>query len=1543
VGHAAFFDLAFTAPRTVTLDTPATLGSLTVNSAEAPVIAGSAALTFDNGPAALAAVVAVAQGHPVVQAPLTLSRRTAVSVSAAASLTLAGPVSGPDALDIAGPGALILSGTNTAAQTLVHSGATLALTADGAQQAPLTVDGATLSAAVSSAVSSPVLAGPFGAALSADGGQTLTLAGTVSGDGSVTKAGPGAAALTGTLAYRGATAVTGGTLALATPPPAALTLGAGTLAYTGAAAAALPGYTLNTASNRLAAVLASAADLAVTGRVNAVAGGFVKAGPGTLAFTYPGAQTLGVGVSAAQDTRLDIGPDGDAPTQGFTSFSIAEGTVALGAENQINTLAGNLRIGTYSTGAAGAETAAHLVIDGGATTVSGSIAVGRGNGNAATAPTPLQSSLTINGGAVTSGDFTLGNNGGNTAGYNARPAVTVNGGTVAATQLNIGEHFGSAATFTLHDGAVTFSGAVQVGHQTAGGGTATLDIRGGSLSVTNDINLGVTASATGTLHLAGGRVSVRNVTVGSGYGRILFDGGTLSLRTGPMDKPQELLVQEGGARLDVPSDRFTLALPLLSGAAGDGGLTKTGAGMLALDASANHTYTGPTRVQEGTLAFRSVTASPLPSATALTVAPGASFHASSESGAAARIVAVAGLTLGEPAPAAAAGLALWCSAGGSCDQFAVNGSPALGQVAVSLYQLGSLDPALYAGVYTVIVYTGADPDIAGLSVANPVASRSYAFSVDSTNKRVLLTVTSVGSQGDAVWTADSDGLWSQGANWQNGAPPTAIAQPALFANVLSQNRTVTVDAAAALGGLTFDATNRYTVAGGETLTLSGDAAALTLLRGNHTVAAPLAVGGTANVSLAPSGNTLTLAGPVTGGASAALTLATAGTVIVSNSAVGTAFTVNTGTLQLTGAALNGTLRYTGGSVLATGNAAVNGAVELPPGDRSLRANNGMTLTVNGPILGAGNLVKENEGTVELAAPNRYSGSTRVTVGTLALRGSGTPGKGAIILSGGVLASAGETPIAFGNAIGLTNNATVRTDAPLTTGGPLTMPAPRTLTKEGANIWNFAGSLDVSGSYNNRFVLRDGTLRFAPGAFFRMTGAESIADPINARQQFLAGDVNDRDLRITIESNATVIAGSFGVHWNNGTGFGSTFTLTQNGGSFTLLALQSLAFGDGSNMVIRVTSNGGELRQIPDDAWADIGTRSKVDWRVNGGTVSLGRAAFGRQNGSGGGRLGGGTTLTINDGIWEARDFFSWKSTDDNAATNTVTLGCGIPRQGRFGIPATRRYHNGGRVILNLNGGVLETLGLSEFAAAQSASLSDYLYGVNELNVLAGGAVIDVPGTNSAAITHTFTPGAGGDGGVTKLGGGALTLTADVTLTGRVSVVAGRLDAAFTAAPDLTVNADGALDLTQSAGNARFTNVEGAGLATNGTLAVKGALSPGDTAGEPGTFRAQNLAFEEGATLRYDWSEAHHDLFAVSGLLTGASGGFIDFGRESGDEIPIPLTAVLGTCGTFSGNFGGWKMRNTGYPANRAMSARITVEDGVVILNVTNSGFLLILK
>ena len=101
-----------TAPRTITLDAPVTLGSLTFDSPQKYLVGGSNALTMQASSAI--ATIDVATGSHEIAAPLILASDTDITVTNAAdTLTLSGGVGGSGMLSKEGSGTLTISATNT--------------------------------------------------------------------------------------------------------------------------------------------------------------------------------------------------------------------------------------------------------------------------------------------------------------------------------------------------------------------------------------------------------------------------------------------------------------------------------------------------------------------------------------------------------------------------------------------------------------------------------------------------------------------------------------------------------------------------------------------------------------------------------------------------------------------------------------------------------------------------------------------------------------------------------------------------------------------------------------------------------------------------------------------------------------------------------------------------------------------------------------------------------------------------------------------------------------------------------------------------------------------------------------------------------------------------------------------------------------------------------------------------------------------------------------------------------------------------------------
>ena len=183
------------------------------------------------------------------------------------------------------------------------------------------------------------------------------------------------------------------------------------------------------------------------------------------------------------------------------------------------------------------------------------------------------------------------------------------GGTGAAgNYLLVGED-GSVGTLTITGSALVQADNLVLGSERnfyTTGGSGALRLNGGTLSVGQVAN---DAATTGNLYFNGGMLQV---TAG---GPFITSNGTLNA-----------YVSTHGTMIDSNGNDITLGVPLLHdpslGSDVDGGLTKVGSGTLTLTAA--NTYTGPTTICGGTLSLGGVNGPGynLPTATALSIAPG---------------------------------------------------------------------------------------------------------------------------------------------------------------------------------------------------------------------------------------------------------------------------------------------------------------------------------------------------------------------------------------------------------------------------------------------------------------------------------------------------------------------------------------------------------------------------------------------------------------------------------------------------------------------------------------------------------------------------------------------------------------------------------------------------------------------------------------------------------------------------------------------------------------------------------------------------------
>jgi autotransporter-associated beta strand protein len=573
-------------------------------------------------------------GSATISSNLVLSNGLQIGGAGTGAVTLSGAISGTGGLTKSTAGTLTLSGNNTysgattissgllniGSSTAIASGSNLSI-ASGA-----TVD------ALGNAITIGTLSGSGTlkiASLTVGNSSNSTFSGVLADGyyGNLTKVGTGTLTLSGNSTFSGKTTISQGALEVQS-------------------ATALGGSTWGN-------VVASGAALRLAGGITLAEGSFSLSGSGTdgqgALRSVSGTNTFSGALNF--DAATTIGADAGAVLQVTGDLNLSYQLTSLGAGNTMLSGAVNGSMGIVKSGS-GTLTFTGTT----ANNFSGALAINEG------LVVFAKSANTVN----NRGEIIIGDGSGSTDSailrldadgqLNADKTITINSDgflnlnnydqTVKNLSLNGGTIATGTGTLTLNGGVLSTNAAATTmtisGNLALGGYTNTINTADGSAAIDLNLNAilsgtgGLTKEGAGTLLLSGSGNYTGNTIINTGILRLGVDNALAS--TSPVSVAS-------GATLDLAG--FNASVSCFSGAgnivlgsgtlttistaanygtysgviSGTGNLVKNDAGTLIL--SGSNTYTGSTTAGAGILRMGATNA--LPTATALSVASGATF------------------------------------------------------------------------------------------------------------------------------------------------------------------------------------------------------------------------------------------------------------------------------------------------------------------------------------------------------------------------------------------------------------------------------------------------------------------------------------------------------------------------------------------------------------------------------------------------------------------------------------------------------------------------------------------------------------------------------------------------------------------------------------------------------------------------------------------------------------------------------------------------------------------------------------------------------
>ena len=1201
-----------------------------------------------------------------------------------------------------------------------------------------------------------------------DRSGTSTQSSVISGTGSVTKQGGGTLVVSGANTYSGGTVIAGGMLEVVASGvvdhgAAELVVSSGTLQVSGGIVSNATGYV---GYHGQGAAVVSSGTWSNAGelRVGWGLAGDPVSGPGDGTLTISGGDVynsdvyLGADVGSVGTAQISDG----AWQSVVVRVGFAGGSGGIdGSGGRFDAVALLLGTGVGSSGTATVSGGTWAIIDSLSVGDDGGTGVFTMTGGVVTSGTGAVGSLagsigtaTVSGGTwATTGDMVVGNDGSGSLVIDGTGTVIVggslyrgiagtygSGGTITLSSggtLRIGSGGGNLATDLTNDGTLVFENVVDAtyGGSIDGSGQVRVALSGGTVLTLSGSN-----SWTGGTALEGGTLALADPSALGTTGTISFTGGTLQFSTANTVDYSPRFDASGGQAFSLDTNGQTVTLAGVIAGTGST-LDKLGAGTLVL--VSDNTYNGLTTVASGSLQLGN-------GGTTGSVAGDVSNDAAlvfnrSDAWAFGGVISGTGslIQLGSGTLTLSGSNTFTGDTVLRAGTLALEGDAPLGSGGAILFSGGALQ-------YTAL--TGTTADYSTRFATTP----GQAYRIDTTGAGLVVTLgADLASSGGSLTKLGAGTLLLTGSNAFSGGVVLADGILSLGSSgAIGPVDPSDPDAGQITfsgGTLQFTAANTtdpsrlFSTAAGQQYRIDANGQVVTLAADLNGSAASLTTLGSGTLTLSGS-NTFAAGVALDGGT---LALASAGALGPADPADPDAGTITFGggTLQFSAA---NTTDYSGRFSTAS-----NQAYSIDTGGQSVTLAASLTSS-------RGTLDKHGAGTLTLTGTNTFSGLTTIVSGTLRIGDGGTSGAlaGDVANDGSLVFERADTPTYSGAISGT---------------GSLTMLGTGTLTLDGNSVYSGATQLAA------------GTLALGSA------GALGSGGPIafgGGTLQYTAANQEDYSGRISPAGGQSIRIDLNGQTVSYATG------LTGAGSSLTLLGSGTLTLSGSSDYSGGTSLGGGLLEVAPGGAISHASADLLVGTAggdgallVSGGTI-VNRAAL---LGAAAGRAG---TATITSGTWTSTTDLlvgavasatgSLSIQGGMVSSSVAAIGFAIGSTGTATV-TSGTWTNAGELRVGYDGAGSLVIG-SGGEVAVGGSLFQGAAGSIDLGP--GGVLrIGLGGTTGELLTDLTTNGTlifdrsddsahynivSGSGGLTKLGGGMLTLTGSQTYTGLTTISSGTL-------------------------------------------------------------------------------------------------------------------------------------------------------------------------